>query len=157
MCSAQYGCFLQFLDFVASWYVAHVFSKCLSNSPSRPYYYRYHLCFIIIIIIKHDVNIAKALAVLQWAAAHRLITRDLNLHFHYNSIRRAWTGTVCCYYRLGGPKENRYSGHPQGNAKHELRYLFVAARRIPASADFVSVSLCFYLTPPPPPPSVTCT
>jgi len=27
VCSAQYGCFLEFLDFVFSWYVAHVFSK----------------------------------------------------------------------------------------------------------------------------------
>jgi len=26
-------------------YVAHVFSEWLWNSPSRPYYYRYHLCF----------------------------------------------------------------------------------------------------------------
>ena len=37
------------------WYDAHVFSKCLWNSPSRPYYYWYHLCYyiphIIIIII----------------------------------------------------------------------------------------------------------
>ena len=45
MCSAQYGCFLQFLDFMFSWYVAHVFSKCLWNSPSRPYCYWYHLWF----------------------------------------------------------------------------------------------------------------
>ena len=28
-------------------YVAHVFSKCLWNSPSRPYYYWYHLCVYI--------------------------------------------------------------------------------------------------------------
>ena len=27
VCGAQYGCFLSFLDFVFSWYVAHVFSK----------------------------------------------------------------------------------------------------------------------------------
>ena len=27
------------------WYVAYVFSKWLWNSPSRPYYYWYHLCF----------------------------------------------------------------------------------------------------------------
>ena len=24
MCSAQYGCFLEFLDFMFSWYVAHI-------------------------------------------------------------------------------------------------------------------------------------
>ena len=30
-----------------SWYVAHVFSEWLWNSPSRPYYYWYHLCFYI--------------------------------------------------------------------------------------------------------------
>jgi hypothetical protein len=29
------------------YYVAHVFSKLLWNSPSRPYYYWYHLCFYI--------------------------------------------------------------------------------------------------------------
>ena len=58
VCSAQYDCFLEFLDFMFSWSVAQVFSKWLSNSPSRPYYYWYHLCFyiphvlfIIIIII----------------------------------------------------------------------------------------------------------
>jgi len=28
-------------------YVAHVFSELLWNSPSRPYYYWYHLCFYI--------------------------------------------------------------------------------------------------------------
>jgi len=28
-CSAQYGCFLYFLDFTFSWYVAHVFSELL--------------------------------------------------------------------------------------------------------------------------------
>ena len=29
------------------WCVAHVFSEWLWNSPSRPYYYWYHLCFYI--------------------------------------------------------------------------------------------------------------
>ena len=47
VCSAQYGCFLLFLDFMFSWYVAHVFSEWLWNSPSRSYYYWYHLCFYI--------------------------------------------------------------------------------------------------------------
>ena len=47
VCSAQYGYFLEFLDFKFSWYVAHVFSKWLWNSPSRPYYYWYHLSFYI--------------------------------------------------------------------------------------------------------------
>ena len=27
VCSAQYGCFLYFLNVMVSWYVAHVFSK----------------------------------------------------------------------------------------------------------------------------------
>ena len=44
VCSVQYGCFLEFLDFMFFWYVAHVFSKWLWNSPSRPSYYWYHLC-----------------------------------------------------------------------------------------------------------------
>ena len=26
LCSAQYDCFLEFLDFMVSWYVAHIFS-----------------------------------------------------------------------------------------------------------------------------------
>ena len=30
-----------------SWYFAHVFSQWLWNSPSRPYYYWYHLCYYI--------------------------------------------------------------------------------------------------------------
>ena len=47
MCSAQYGCFLEFLDFIFSLVCAHVFSELLWNSPSRPYYYWYHLCFYI--------------------------------------------------------------------------------------------------------------
>ena len=34
-----------------SFYVTHVFSEWLRNSPGRPYYYWYHLCFYIIIII----------------------------------------------------------------------------------------------------------
>ena len=29
VCGAQYGCFLEFLDFMFSWYVAHVFSEWL--------------------------------------------------------------------------------------------------------------------------------
>ena len=48
MCSAQYGCFLEFLDFMFSWYVAEVFSEWFWNSPSRPCYYWYHLCFYIL-------------------------------------------------------------------------------------------------------------
>ena len=39
--------FLESLDFMFSWYVAHVFS----NGKSRPYYYWYHLWFLLIIII----------------------------------------------------------------------------------------------------------
>ena len=27
VCSVHYGCFLEFLDFMFSWYVAHIFSE----------------------------------------------------------------------------------------------------------------------------------
>ena len=35
------------LYFMFSWHVAHLYSKWLWNSPSRPYYYWYQLCFYI--------------------------------------------------------------------------------------------------------------
>ena len=42
--SAQYGCFLQLLNFTPSRYVAQVLSQSFSDGSSRPYYYRYHFC-----------------------------------------------------------------------------------------------------------------
>ena len=59
MCSAQYGCFLEFLDFMFPWYVAHVFSKWLWNSPIRPYYYWYHLCFFTFHM--HCISVVRSL------------------------------------------------------------------------------------------------
>jgi hypothetical protein len=62
VCSAQYGRFLYFLNFVVSWYGAHLFSEWFWNSSSRSYYYWYHPSFyiphiniIIIIIISGSV------------------------------------------------------------------------------------------------------
>ena len=43
--SAQYGYFLQFLNFVLSWYAAQVLSEWFWNGSSRPCYYWYYFCF----------------------------------------------------------------------------------------------------------------
>ena len=45
MCSDQYGCFLYFLNFLLSGYVAQTLSEWYWNGSSRPCYYRYHFCF----------------------------------------------------------------------------------------------------------------
>jgi hypothetical protein len=46
VCSAQYGCFLQFLNFVLSRYAAQILSERFQNGSNRPYYYyRYRFCF----------------------------------------------------------------------------------------------------------------
>jgi len=45
VCSAQYGGFLQFLNFLLFWYVAQVLSEWFWNGSSRHYYYWYHSCF----------------------------------------------------------------------------------------------------------------
>ena len=49
--------FLYSTDFMLSWYVAKVFPKWSWDGSSCPYYYRYHFCFYIIIIIKIADNI----------------------------------------------------------------------------------------------------
>ena len=44
VCSAQYGCFLQLLNFLLSRYVAQVLSEWFWNGSSRPYCHQYHFC-----------------------------------------------------------------------------------------------------------------
>jgi hypothetical protein len=39
VCSAKYGRFLQFVDFVFTWKFAQVFSELLFNGSSCPYYF----------------------------------------------------------------------------------------------------------------------
>ena len=73
---------------MVSCYVAHVFSELLWNSPSRPYYYWYHLCFyipralyfyfkvfiiiiIIVIIITRIIVIIRVLAQLPYDQVQR--------------------------------------------------------------------------------------
>ena len=45
--SVQYGCFLQFLNFVLSGYVAQVMYERFWDGYSRPCYYRYQFCLCI--------------------------------------------------------------------------------------------------------------
>ena len=45
MCSAQHGCFLQFLNFVLSSYVGKVFYEWLWDGSTCRYYYWHHICF----------------------------------------------------------------------------------------------------------------
>jgi hypothetical protein len=48
MCSTQYASFLQFPNFMVSWYGAHVFSEWFWNGFSRSNYYWYHPCCYIL-------------------------------------------------------------------------------------------------------------
>ena len=45
VCSAQYGCCLQFLNFVLSCFVAQVLSGWFWDVSSSPYFYRYRFSF----------------------------------------------------------------------------------------------------------------
>ena len=51
VCSAQYGCLLQFLDFVLSRYVAQEFSEWFWDGSGCPYCYWYRFCFYSPLII----------------------------------------------------------------------------------------------------------
>ena len=50
MCSAQYGCFLQFLDFMVSWYVTYFLNVF--------YYYYYYYYYYYFVQLPHS-NVAK--------------------------------------------------------------------------------------------------
>ena len=60
MCSAQYGCFLQLLNFVLSRSVAQVLSEWFWDGSSRPCYCRYHFWFY----IQHALNFCYKLFIL---------------------------------------------------------------------------------------------
>jgi len=64
VCSVQYGCFLYYLNFVLSWYIALVMSERFWNGSSCPCYYRYHLCFHIPLIIKTTTAVVLLLLLL---------------------------------------------------------------------------------------------
>jgi len=49
VCSAQYGCFLQFLNFVLSRYVAQVLSEVILRWVQSPYYYYYYYYYYYIV------------------------------------------------------------------------------------------------------------
>ena len=76
-------------------YVAHVFSEWLWNSPSRPYYYRYRLCFY----IPHALYFYSKVFIFYHFSASFLITflspeiaTSINIHVFYYYC--------CCYMSI---------------------------------------------------------
>ena len=82
VCSAQYGCFLQFLYFVRSPYVPQVSSERFWNGSSRPCYYRYHFCFHIPHVLNFCYDVFIFLNLLSFFLDHISVSRNCNIYWH---------------------------------------------------------------------------
>ena len=80
-----------------SWYVAHVFSKWLWNSPSRPYYYWYHLFFT---FYMHCISIVRSLYFRIFSASFLItflspeIAASINIHVPFSLSQIIMSGLL---------------------------------------------------------------
>ena len=80
-----------------SWYVAHVFFKWLWNSPSRPYYYWYHLWFYIPL---RGISIVRSLYFRIFSAPFLItflspeIATSINIHVPFSLLRIVMSGLL---------------------------------------------------------------
>ena len=74
--------------------VAHVFSKWLWNSPSRPYYYWYHLCFY----IPHELYFSLYCRIFSASFLTTFLSPEIatsiNIHVPFSLSRIIMTGLL---------------------------------------------------------------
>ena len=83
---------------MVSWYVAHIFSKWLWNSPSRPYYYWYHLLFFTFHM--RCISVLRSLYFRIFSACFLItflspeITTFINIHVPFSLSRLIMSGLL---------------------------------------------------------------
>ena len=110
MCAVSNTAFFLYLystDFMLSWYVAKVFPKWSWDGSSCPYYYWYHFCFYIIIIIKIADNIT-AIPLLELCSTEcsEVTIKGLNdkwaTYVQENlllmDVTSIWGGVLMCFF-----------------------------------------------------------